>query len=317
MGKLAFGKGAVKTAAATKSAPAKQAPASKHAGAKPVPAKKTPEKVIEAEAEVLPPEKPAKGGAPAKATPAKSVPAKAPAKTTALATAPAPAGDVEGDIDASDLRLPRLNLVNPTSTLATEQDFPVGGFVVEKELIVAERDGSLDVVVLHMRKRFQQKLPWGEQRDEPPIICNTKEEVLENGGTLNYSQEAIDDERYYQKMADFVLALRAPDDLPEEELHRFPLEMGGSRWGRFVFTVAGGSYATFAVPVITARQGKLRALGLPGGVWSLSSVKKSGKGNVWYVPAVKFSQIIDETEELEFFNGLASESIPEPDDAGE
>jgi len=192
-------------------------------------------------------------------------------------------------------------------------DYPIGAFVVEKELQIAGKDEELTLVVLNIAKSFQQKIEWGG--DEMPLRFRTKEEVEANGGTTKWSKEAVDAGEYYQPRADMVLAILAPEGLDESERHRFPEELGDSKWGRFIFTVAGGGYQSMAIPVITAALGKLKTRGgLAAGVFTVKSVKKSGNGNTWVVPQAKFDQLVDDPDQLAFFQSLIAESVPVHDE---
>jgi hypothetical protein len=287
MSKLQFGKPA--TVAAPKAAPAQ-----------------TP--VVEAQATVV-----ADTPAPKKATPrppktaeVAPVATPAPATTTALA-APAthPASGIEGELDQRDIRLPRFNVVNPTSKLCTEQDFPAGAIVFEKEVTLFEKGADqLDAVVLRLKKVFQQKLPFDSE--ERPQVFDSSKEVEENGGTVKYSREAEEDGRFYQSVAHIVLAVRAPNDLPAEELYRFSHEHGGANWAVGVITVAGSSYTSFAVPVINKAFGALKNTGLASGIWGVGTEKRSNDKNTWYVPVAKFASVLTDAEDLAFFRDLAA-----------
>lgn len=306
--KLSFGQKA-KTAPAP--APATTTAAAPATAAKKTPARTTaakPDTVTDVQATVV--DTPASA---AKATGLTKAPA--PETTTALAHPASPAVEgFDGELDSSDIRLPRLNIVNGNSKLHTEDDYPIGAFVVEKELQIGSKEDVLTVVCLNIAKSYQQKLPYGES-DEMPLRFRTKEEVEANGGTTKYSDEAVKAQEFYAARADMVLAILAPEGLDESELHRFPEELGGSRWGRFIFTVTGGGYQSMAVPIITAALGKLKTRGgLAAGVFTVKSEKRSGKGNTWVVPAAKFAELVDDPEQLEFFTNLVAESVPVHDE---
>lgn len=294
MSKLNFGGGA-------KAAPAK--PAAKSTPTKKsAPTRKAPkEEVVDAEAEVVEDTKPAKAAKQELAKPAKQELAK---------SAPANDAGFDGELDQSDLQLPRLNVVSPTSKLHTEDEFDLGSIIFEKELELCTKGDQFHFVVLHIRKDFQQKIDFDS--GEKPLIYHTKEEVEENGGTTKWSQEAIDEERYYAPVANILLAVKAPDDISEDELHRFPLEYDGSHWAKAVVTVQGGSYTSFAKPIITAAMGKLRSKGgIFKGMWVGGSAKKSNAQNSWYVFTASFAGLIEDDESIEFFAELV-ESIPAP-----
>jgi hypothetical protein len=241
----------------------------------------------------------------------KAAPVKAelatPAKTTtALATPAVSSVGFEGELDSRDVVMPRLNVVNPTSKLCTEQDLPAGSLVFEKELILFEKGSDpLDVVVLRVIKKYQQKLPF--DGDETPQVFDTRAEVEAEGGTVNYSKDAEEEGRFYQSIAHIVLAVRAGEEISEGEFYRFPHEHAGSYWACGVITTAGSGYKSFAVPVISKVVGALRQTGTYSGLWKVSVEKRSNDKNTWYVPVSKFVSIISDPEDLAFFSALAAE----------
>lgn len=263
------------------------------------------------------------GAAPAKKTAAKktavkktaatkSAPAKKAGKTAANKNTPAkqerqelttPAATnysgVHGEIDQDDIILPRLNLVNPSSRLHTEDEIDNGVFVLDKEWELTEKEGTINVVVLDITKRYQQKVDYDS--GEMPQVFNTRAEVEENGGTLKWSKEAIDDETYYQNRADIILLLQAPKGTPEEEMHRFGLDHDGEAYTRCVYTIVGGGYNTCAKRIFTNAMGKLaNAGGTFTGIWQLSSKKKDNGENIWWTPLSKLLGVVTDPETFAF-----------------
>lgn len=220
----------------------------------------------------------------------------------------------EGDIDASDLRLPRVNIVNPLSKLHTEDGHDIGAIIGNKQFVLAAKGEKILGVVLYGRKRYQQKLPYNS--DETPLILDSQTEVKANGGTIEYSKEAIAELRFFEPVAHFVLAVQAPDELPEEYSDLFPYEAededGVSRWGRFAFTVAGGSYKSFAKNIITSAASTLRD-GLWHGVWAFGTEKKVNDKGTWYIPTSAFKGKLKDPEQIAFFADLASRALSDAD----
>ena len=262
-----------------------------------------------------------------KAAPAKKAPAKASESTSAknppakqqkqeLSRPASAAKGVHGEIDENDIVLPRLNIVNPTSKLCTEEDMPIGSFVLEKELVLATRDDKLNFVVLDITKLYQQKVDY--QGGETPNVVSTKAEVAAAGGTTKWSEEAVEEERYYQPLAHVVLLIQAPAKLDKSELHRFPLEYDGAHWARVIFTVAGGAYNAFAKAIITHGMGKLQSAGgLFTGLWTLKSVKKSNDDNTWYVPTSKLVGVVTDKETYDFLAEQADDDFSLATSSGE
>lgn len=222
---------------------------------------------------------------------------------------PSAASGIDGEVDIDDIKLPRINVVNAMSDLHTEDEFPLGAIVLDKEVQLIDREGELEFVVLYCKPLYQQKLPY--ESKESPIVVSTKREVIEEGGTTEWSKTAMEEFRFFERLAHFVLAIKAPEDVDESELHRFPSELGGEYWGRVALTVNGSSFKSFGKNVITAGVGKLKQTGLHSGGWLLKLDKRSNEKGSWYVPVSKFAGMIDDEEALEFFAELAARGTEE------
>lgn len=257
-------------------------------------------------------------------TPPKKGLEKAKPKTTALAKPShnppttalvQPASGFEGEIGASDLKLPRINLVQAVSALHKEDGVDIGSVVFDKEVVLIDQSGSLEFVVLFGKKRYQQKLPKS-RRGEQPEVVDTLEEVRGLGGTDVWSQEAIEDARYFEPLAHLVLAVKAPDDLDPDFLHKFPLVHNNASWARVAFTVAGSSYKSFAKAIITQACSGLRD-GLYLGLWKLKVEERVNKTkDTWVVPTSSYAGRFSEEGDIAFFAELASRDVPAVEDHG-
>lgn len=302
MAKVQFGnRGGAKAPAKKKTATKKKEAAKKKAPAKKAASRKKPAKVVDAEV--------------VEGAEEKHEVATTNSNPPAVAAGGAAPG-IEGEVTPDDLRLPRINTVQAISDLHTKDDFSIGSIVLDKEIELMEAEGELDFVVLYLKKQYQQKLPWGS--DETPLVLDTLEEIRAEGGTTNWSEEAIDDGRYFEQMANLVIALRAPDDLEEDQLFRFALQDDdGNNWARVAMTVSGSAFKAFAKNIITAAYGSLRD-GIQLGFWTLSTATRSNKrGNEWYVPTSRFGGRLTEDSQVAFFTELAARDIPEDDGSGE
>lgn len=230
----------------------------------------------------------------------------APAVRPQSASTAASAG-FEGEVDASDLRIPRINLVNALSDLHTESGFDIGSYVLNKEIALTDKDGKLTFVSLYGRKRFQQKLDY--QSDEIPLVFDTLAEVRAHGGTTDYSKEAVDEGRFFDSVGHFIVAVEAPANLDEVAVEQFPhVQEDGTRWARVAFTVSGGAYKSFARNIITAALGSLRE-GLYLGVWELGREKRTNKKGSWYLPTSRFQGKINDPSDRDFFADLANREV--------
>lgn len=211
---------------------------------------------------------------------------------------------IEGEILASDLKLVRLNLVNPMSPLATEHNFPFGSVVVGKTAkLVPSFEVPFIFAALFVKLRFQQKLPYSSK--EKPMIFDKLSEVIGAGGTIDYSKEAVAQLRFYDRLAHFALAVRCPDNAGEDL--RMLLDQrapDGSDWGVVAFTCSGQAFRSFGSNIVTAGQGRLRD-NLSRGLWTAKSVKKSNEDGTWAQLESTFAGSAQDPDMIAFLARLA------------
>lgn len=232
--------------------------------------KETPVVEIEAQAEVVEPQ----AAAPVEVK--QELAAQEPKQelATAAPVSHTPAG-IEGEIERSDVKLPRINLVQKMSDMVNA-GFKSGDLVYNREIAL---DKPATVVVVKLKKQYQQDLPYGG--DQMPHVCDTLAEVREAGGTIEWGGE-----NHYSEMAHLQLLVKAPADLPDELEDLFPYSIGGESWAPAMFTVAKSAYKSAAKPVITAAFSTLRG-GLQHGLWQLSTEGKKNAMGSWDVPIMK------------------------------
>lgn len=216
------------------------------------------------------------------------------AQTKQELAAVAPANTaMQGEFTTSDLRLPRVNLVQKMSELA--ESFKFGDIVFEKTLRVGGLENPLPFTVLRLVKQYQQDLPYGSE--EMPMVFNTSEEVRASGGSVVRGAP-----NYFSEIAHIQMAIAAPADIEEELLDYFPYSNNGQSWAKAVMTVSRSAYSTLAKPLITHGFNTLRD-GFHNGLFELHvDLKKSAKGN--YVVPVPVYKGRHSQEDSAFFSSL-------------
>lgn len=194
--------------------------------------------------------------------------------------------DMQGEFTASDLRLPRINLANKSGKLG--DDFGPGAFVLNKEVRLSDGKTPLTVIALRIKKQFQENLKFDPDSDARPRTFDTIDEVRANGGTLGYKKDCGE----FSDIAHIEFLVKAPEGAEEEVLVHFTDEIEGSLYCRAVYTAASTAYAGVAKPIITARLTHLKATGLPGGRWEMTSRLTQGKSNSWYSPVLKAAGLL-------------------------
>lgn len=194
--------------------------------------------------------------------------------------------DMFGEWLPGDSKLPRLNIVQKSSSAEEMlENFDLGDLVFARKIKLADPKTPITLIAVLGGKDYQQKVPFGEGMG---VVYKTAQEVLDNGGTLNWSKEAVADQIYFQSRAHFQLAVKAPEGLSDEDLNYFPFENEGQRWAMAIFTVASSAYTSFAKEIETLRRHNLIMMnGLTSGELAVTTLKKSKPGQEWYVPVPK------------------------------
>ena len=214
--------------------------------------------------------------------------------STALAPAAASEGSgIQGEISQGDIRLPRINFVQKMSELA--EAFKFGDIVFEKTVKVGGLDSPVNMVVMRLRKQFQEDLPYGSE--EMPRVFDTSEEVRAAGGSVVRGSE-----NYFSEIAHIQVAIEAPEGLSEAESEFFPYQHDGKDYAMAMITVGRSAYSTLAKPIITHGFNTLRD-GLFNGKFELHvDMKKSAKGS--YVVPVPVFKGRNTEEAANFFKSL-------------
>jgi hypothetical protein len=204
-------------------------------------------------------------------------------------TVPTAAG-VEGEITMSDVKLPRINMVQKVGQLA--DTFHPGSILFEKQVILTDGKTAIDLTPIRLKKQYQQKVAWGEDAGEQPQVFDTAEEVVANGGSLEYG-----DENYYAPIAHIQFAIKLPPgaELGEEledavgaVTDLFPYEFNDERYALAIWTVGSSAFTALAKPILTAATTILRN-GLYTGHYAVGSEVRKNARNSWYAPRVKFA----------------------------
>lgn len=187
--------------------------------------------------------------------------------------------DVQGEVNLSDLRLPRLNLVQRTGDLPDK--FGFGEFILNKTCLIPR---PLEFIALSVKKQLQEKRPYGDP--ERGAVYDTAEEVRAAGGTIGFG-----DYQFSELAHIFMLIKKDPslDTMEDAEAVRdlFMYEIAGDLWAPVIYSVGRSAYTSLGKALLTARQFTLRK-GLYTGKWSLtSSTNKSSKGT-WVTPVPTF-----------------------------
>jgi hypothetical protein len=189
--------------------------------------------------------------------------------------------DVQGEITAADLRLPRLNIGQKVGDLGDQ--FSYGGVILAKEAeLVAVGVPLHDITVLKIRKQYQEKLKFDGDRTEAPRTFETAKEVIEAGLSINFG-----DEGYCERIAHMLLLVPEVEGLDEDVMDSFFYHsFNGKRYCQTLFTAAGTQFTESGKSILTAASkpdctppnGSIRVA-----KWNAWTIEKKGRGNKWWV----------------------------------
>lgn len=235
-----------------------------------------------------------------------TTPATPPPDTTMTTTAnrgvalpPDSPADSEGEFLLSDMKLPRINLLQKMSDSNLTKPFGVGSFLYNKEVKLSDGETPWEMVPLRIKKQYQQNLPYG---GDMPICFDTADEVMSNGGVLRYDPANPMDQSRFDEILHVQLAAMCPKDCPEKLSALFPYEHDGKSYGLAAWTLTGSTFRNVGKLLITHRHTLLRD-GMLHGRYSVTSETRRNAKNEWAAGVAKFAGK-NTPEAVAFFQGL-------------
>lgn len=201
------------------------------------------------------------------------------------------ASGLEGEINTSDLQIPRLNIANKTGELSNE--FPPGSIVFRKEVAVGNQKNPAKLVIIRLAKKYMQRLPYGAE--ERPKIFATSSDVRAAGGTLDITEGDMD-------IYDPILTLTAAVQSPEKGHPLFTFERNGENYALAQMILAKSAYNNAGKQLITEAATALRT-GLSAGRYDLTTSIRSNAMGSWFTPVFRLSGRNNE-EDAAWFAGL-------------
>lgn len=201
------------------------------------------------------------------------------AETAVAAPIPAGVGGFTGDMDKSDIVIPRLSVVQKVGDLS--EQFPPGSVVLNKRLVLANPGESVTITVVRARKYFMEALPFGDERR--PRMFDTHEAVKAAGLSVTPKwQSGVDPTA--KPVLDCVIAIHGKpgnDTAPE-----FACRHGEQRYALALWSIGSPSaYNSVAKALLSAKQLYLKSF--VEQQWTLAVTKEKFGTNTVFVPSVK------------------------------
>lgn len=203
----------------------------------------------------------------------------------------------EPDIDPSDIKLPRLKLLQGTSDKKLLQQFGFGSILLKDLIAVAkartESEPAKPATIVFVKLLSKTYTERAKKFGDPTAFARSLAEVEEQGGTVDW-RESRDNPRansskpWYQVNANCLLLVQKPD--AEEDDAHFPFEADGKLYCPALYSVKSFAYEEFFQTIATAKvTGELRKDGWSSRFIQVVPEIRAGKGNAEFaVPTVRF-----------------------------
>lgn len=236
------------------------------------------------------------------AAPAPQVPAVIPPADTSLATTGS--GDDYDGIDTStDIKLPRLKLLQGTSDKKLLAEFGFTGFILKDSVLIARAPqgnepaitGRLVFVRLISKTYTERVARFGD----PSMFARSLGEVEEMGGTTDWRQSKENrrsgsSKPWFQVNANCLVLVEKPEAAADDH---FPFEADGKLYCPALYSVKSFAYDRFFSEIATAKvTGELRKEGYSSRFILYTPAVEPGKGNAEFaVPSIRFGEITPES----------------------
>ena len=132
---------------------------------------------------------------------------------------------VAGEVDGTDVRFPKLQIVQGVGPLSEVKGLNKGDVVLDGEFKLFDGEGEpVEFTVCQIGKRYEENLPYDSE--DIPRVVNTQQEVNQLGGTTQGSKEGG---KYippsWRAIAEAIIAIKAPESMKKEDVDLYFLSM--------------------------------------------------------------------------------------------
>ena len=185
-------------------------------------------------------------------------------------------------IDAADIDIPRINIVQKTSDISA----PIGSVVIDKQHVIQDAEEVRQVTVISALKGWREDIPYDD--DGIPKIAYSREDADRIAAESDYGM---------LEFAEITLLFKQPEGNDNEEAYPFPI--GDHQYAMGRINVAKDAYRqTFKRLATFAAFNKTTAL--QGRLWNFSSSVISKGKYSWYAPVLSVSQETPDPAVIEF-----------------
>ena len=208
-------------------------------------------------------------------------------------------GAVQGEVKESDLILPRLNVVQGVGPLS--ENFDSGDIVLNRETLLVGKETPLNVVVLSIKKYYEEYIPYSSDGPRPKTYASLQE-VLDDGKWIEWRNN---ERPPANAVATAMLLIEKPADL---ESASFSNNLGGKDYAIALWSLRGSAYTSAAKKIFSANSLELKQSGILSGLWELSTTKQVRGGNPVAVPILRLVGRVDGDLQKEIVSALSPEA---------
>ena len=195
-------------------------------------------------------------------------------------------------IDASDIDIPRVNVVQKTSDITCRdgEPAPYGSLVLDKSIVLAQPEAAIKVIPLIATKQWREDIPYDS--DDVPRIAGSEAEK---------NQLALDSEYNLLEFAEITFLFQGDDDV-----EAFPLPLGKENYAMGRINVAKDAYRqTFKMLTTFAVFNKTTPIHTR--LWNLTSSAITRGKYSWFAPSLAITQDEPSKEVVSFVEGFMNQ----------
>lgn len=192
---------------------------------------------------------------------------------------------MEGDIDRSDIKMPRLALGQNVGPLTNELGFKPGDFVFNKEVALGP---NIKVTLVRISKYYLQDLPFGSE--EMPLFFKTADDARRAGhlsiqDKYSMDKEARKDHKFFKPVLDADVLI---EGYATAEYSSFPLDFNGTPYALARWSLQSTAYSRVGKQFITDGTMALKS-GLSTKHYTVSAKREKLGANFVFVPTARLA----------------------------
>lgn len=192
-------------------------------------------------------------------------------------------GQVEGEVNAGDIRLPRLQIAYGVGGLS--ETFNPGDLVLNAEELLVHKGEELRFIVVTARKYWKERLDQAAfAAGITPSTYTTEAEVIAAGGTTRWKDGVGPN---YSPALNLRMLIEKPNNIVSG---LFGIKVGDTEHAPAEWDIDKSAYKKAAPVILSASQFSLRKRGLLSGKFAVvTRSEKTRSGNMVVVPVVKLA----------------------------